>query len=218
MHAWCVDTFTDFSVGQNDFGVRIRHGRQRTQTLRTPTVIESEQVRLRDETINGMLRPSILLGDGSPGPLRESFGKALHAGCMTAMISGPRYGSTVGTSLVISANSSTLATPSNFANEDNTRRPSDYSADGWGKLRTSNASPSKNPENLFSSWEYFSKLRVIPNEHDNATLGAVHKQCQAPPALLAVCPEPQIPSRRSGHDSVNSPVLGYSSPDHARCF
>jgi RNA polymerase sigma factor (sigma-70 family) len=117
---------------------------------------------------------------------------------MTAMISGPRYGSTVGTSLVISANSSTLATRSNFAYEDNARRPSDYSADGWEKLHTSNASPSKNPENLFSSWEYFSKLRVIPNEHDNATLGAMRKQCQAPPAILAVCVERQIASRRSG--------------------
>ena len=172
------------------------HGRQRSQMLRPPTILESEQLRLRDKTSNGMLRPSILLGAGSPGPLRESFGKALPAACMTAMISGPRYGSTVGTSLVISANSSMLATPSNFAYEDNTRRPSDYSADGREKLHTSNASPSKNPENLFSSWEYFSKLRVIPNEHDNATLGAVHKQCQAPPALLA----------------------SYSSPDHPCCF
>jgi len=90
------------------------HGRQRSQMLRPPTILESEQLRLRDKTMNGMIRPSILLGNGSPGPLRESFGEALHAACMTAIISGPRYGSTVGTSLVISANSRVWATPSPF--------------------------------------------------------------------------------------------------------
>src|SRR5258705_12646898 len=90
------------------------HGRQRSQMLRPPTILESEQLRLRDKTMNGMIRPSILLGNGSPGPLRESFGEALHAACMTAIISGPRYGSTLGTSLVISANSRVWATPSPF--------------------------------------------------------------------------------------------------------
>jgi hypothetical protein len=82
VHAWCVDTFTDVSVGQNDFGVRIRHGRQRTKMLRPPTILESEQLRLRDKTINGMLRPSTLLGDGSPGAtsrlVRQSVTCCLH--------------------------------------------------------------------------------------------------------------------------------------------
>jgi hypothetical protein len=198
--------------------VRIRHGRQRTQTLRTPTILESEQLRLRDKTINGMLRPSILLGNGSPGPLRESFSEALHAACMTAMISGPRYGSTVGTSLVITANSSVWATRPNFAYGDNTRQPSDYSADGRNKLHISKASPNKKTDKFFSSWEYFSKLRVMPTKHDNATLGAVRKQCQASPALLALCPELQITGKRSRHDTVNSPAPGHSSQGHPHCL
>ena len=198
--------------------VRICHGRQRTQTLTAPTFLESEQLRLPDKTINGMHWPSILLGNRSPGPLRESFSEALHAACMTAMISGPRYGSTVGTSLVIGANSSVRTTRHNFAYGDNTRRPSDYSADGRKQLHISKASPNKNPDKLLSWWECFSKLRVMPSEHDNATLGAVRKQRQASLALLAFCPELQITGKRSGHDTVNSAAPGHSSQGHPHCL
>jgi len=71
----------------------MHQGRQWTQRLRTPTVFELEDLRLDDKTINGMILSS-LLWIVRRGPLRESFGAKLHAACMTAMISGPRYGST----------------------------------------------------------------------------------------------------------------------------
>jgi hypothetical protein len=194
--------------------VQMHCGRQQTRTLRTPTVLESEQLRLRDKTINGMIRPSLLLGNRSPRPLREPFGEELHAACMTATISGPRYGSTVRTSLVISENSSVWATRPNFAYKGNTRRPSNYSPDARTNSTHPKQAPTNNPDNFFSSWEYFSKLRVMPSEHDNATLGAVRIQCQASPALLAFCPELQITGKRSGHDSVNSPAAGHSNQGH----
>jgi hypothetical protein len=218
MRAWCVDTVADVSLGRNDFGVRIRHGRQRTQMLRPPTILESEHVRLCDETINGKRRPSILLGDGSPWSLRESFGKALDAACMTAIIPGPRYGSTVGASLVICANSRVWATQPNLACEDNTRRPTDYAADGKKNLHISKASANKNPDKFSSSWEYSSALRVMPSAHDNATLGAVPEQWQVLPALFAARREPQVPSRSSEHDSVNFPAPGYPNQGHRHCL
>jgi hypothetical protein len=72
---------------------RMHQGRQRTQTLRRPTVLKLEYLGLDDKTINGMILSS-LLRKGRRGPVCESFGAKLHAACMTAMISGPRYGST----------------------------------------------------------------------------------------------------------------------------
>ena len=78
---------------------RADHGRQQTQTLRTPADFPLEQDRLRDKTIRGRIWPLLLSGKRRPAPLRESFGEELRAACMTAIISGPRYGSTVGTSL-----------------------------------------------------------------------------------------------------------------------
>jgi hypothetical protein len=194
--------------------VQMHYGRQQTRTLRTPTVLESEPPRLRDKTINGMIRPSLFLGHGSPRSLRDSFGEELHAACMTATISGPRYGSTVGTSLAISANFSVWATRLNFAYEANTRRPSNYSPAGRNNSTHPKQAPTNNPDNFFSSWEYFPKLRVLPSEHDNATLGAVRKQCQASPALLAFCPELQTTGKGSGHDSVNSPAPDHSNQRH----
>jgi hypothetical protein len=64
-----------------------------TQKLRTPTVPELKDLRPDDKTTNGMILSS-LLRRVRRGPLRESFGAVFHAACMTAMISGPRYGST----------------------------------------------------------------------------------------------------------------------------
>ena len=72
---------------------RMHQGRQWTQTLRTPTVLELEDLRLDDKTIDETILSSLLRGVRR-GPLRESFGAKLRAACMTAMISGPRYGST----------------------------------------------------------------------------------------------------------------------------
>jgi hypothetical protein len=96
----------------------------------TPSVFDLEQLRLNDETINGMILSSLLPGYGRQGTLRESLGEELQAVWMTAIISGPRYGSTLGSSLVISANSNALATRLDHASEDNTRRPSRYSVNG----------------------------------------------------------------------------------------
>ncbi len=72
---------------------RMHQGRQRTQTLRRPTVLKLEYLGLDDKTIDEMILSS-LLRKGRRGPVCESFGAKLHAACMTAMISGPRYGST----------------------------------------------------------------------------------------------------------------------------
>ncbi len=72
---------------------RMHQGRQWTQTLRMPTVPELEYLRPDDKTIEGMILSS-LLRNGRRGPVRESFGAELRAACMTAMISGPTYGST----------------------------------------------------------------------------------------------------------------------------
>jgi len=206
-----------FSSSLRASHVQMYYGRQQIQTLRTPKVFELEQVRLREKTIDGMILSSFLSGNGMRRPFPESFKEELHPACMTAMISGPRYGSTVGTSLMISANFSVWAT--RFSpTKAITRRPADYSSDGTNKLHISEASLNKSPDNVFSSWEYFSKLRVMPTEHDNATLGAVRKQCQASPALLAFCPELQITGKRFGHDTVNSPAPGHSSQGHPHCL
>jgi hypothetical protein len=72
---------------------RMHQGRHRTQTLRRSTVLKLEYFGLDDKTINGMILSS-LLRKGRRGPACESFGAKLHAACMTAMISGPRYGNT----------------------------------------------------------------------------------------------------------------------------
>jgi hypothetical protein len=93
------------AFGPEQIRCRVDHGRQQTQRLRTPAGVPLEQVRLRDKTIRGMIWPLLLSGKRRPVPHRDSFGEELRAACMTAIISGPRYGSTVGTSLVISANS-----------------------------------------------------------------------------------------------------------------
>jgi len=107
----CVDTLTDAVHGQDhsisDEGTPMKtrsfpighrsvalsgvmhQGRQRTQTLRTPTVFELEHLRGDDKTIDGMILSS-LLRKVRRGLLRESFGAKLYAACTTAMISGPR--------------------------------------------------------------------------------------------------------------------------------
>lgn len=184
----------------------------------TPTLLSLEEFRLSDETVNGMILSSRLRGNKSQGPLRESFGEELPAACTTAIISGPRYGNTVGSSLVISTNSSVWTTRLDHAYEDNTRPTSQYSQNGRKKVYTSEASPNKNPDNVFPSREYLSNPRVIPSEHDNATLGTVREQWQVPPGLFVVCPDPQIPNNRSGHVPINSPAPGYSDYGPPHCF
>lgn len=102
----------------------MHQGRQWTRTLRTPTVLEWEYLRMDDKTIDGMILSS-LLRNVRRGPVCESFEAKLHAPCMTAMISGPRYGST--------SELQVRRTQPNLAHEDNTRRPSHYSPNGRRK-------------------------------------------------------------------------------------
>jgi len=206
------------AFGPEQIRCRVDHGRQQTQRLRTPAGVPLEQVRLRDKTIRGMIWPLLLSGKRRPVPHRDSFGEELRAACMTAIISGPRYGSTVGTSLAISANSRVWATRPDFAYEYNTRRPSHYSPEERKRLQTSEARCNEKPGNVFFSWEYSSELRVIPSEHDNATSEAVCEEWQVLPALLGVCSEPQIRGKSCGHDSVNSPAPGCSNRRHPHFF
>ena len=180
----------------------VDHARQQTQTLRTPTGLALEQFRLHDKTIVGITWSSFLSGRGRTVPLRESLGEELQAACMTAMISWPKCGSTVGTSPVISAKSRVWATRLDFAYEDKTRRPSHYSPGGRRILQTSEATADTNPDNAFSLREYFSELGAIPSEHDNATLEAVYEQWQLLSAALAVRSTAQIPGKSCGHDPV----------------
>ena len=63
------------------------------QTLRTPTILESEELRPDGEAIDGRILSS-LSWNGRRRAIRESFGAELSAAWMTAMISGPMYGST----------------------------------------------------------------------------------------------------------------------------
>jgi len=67
----------------------MHQGRQWTQRLRTPTVLELEYLRVDDNTIAGMSLSSHLR-KVRRGPLRESLGAELHAAWTTAIISGPR--------------------------------------------------------------------------------------------------------------------------------
>jgi hypothetical protein len=75
--------------GSGRTAIGTHQGRQWTQTLRTPRVVELEYLRLDDKTIDGTILSS-LLRKVRRGPLCESFGANLRAACMTAMISGPR--------------------------------------------------------------------------------------------------------------------------------
>jgi len=182
----------------------VHHGRQQTQTLRTPTGLELKVPGLRDQTINGMIWPSLFPRTGRPLLLRESCGEELQATCTTAMISWPRYGSIVETSLLISQ---TLEcgrlgsiSPTKAIHVCGHLIPQR----GKGRLQKSEANPNKNPDSVFPFREYVSGLRVMPSEHDNTTLGALRERCQAPPALLAVC--------------VNSPAPGCSNRWHPHFF
>jgi hypothetical protein len=142
----CVDTLTDavhgqdhsisdegtpmktrsFPIGRRSAALSrvMRQGRQWTQTLRTPTVFELEHLRGDDKTIDGMIRSS-LLRKVRRGPLRETFGAKLDAAFMTAMISGPRYGSTI--------ELQRKADAPNVAHEGTTRGQSGYSTNRTGK-------------------------------------------------------------------------------------
>ena len=85
-----------FPIGpKTSCGVRVRRhqGRQCTQTLRTLTVLGLEYLRVDDKSIDGVI-VSWLLRNDRRGSVRESFETEVRASCMTAMISGPRYGST----------------------------------------------------------------------------------------------------------------------------
>ena len=93
-HTSTAVTWSPGCVVRNQSENLRRNGRYSiwTQTLRTPTVFESEHLRLEEKTTGGMT-VSTRCPNGRRAPVRESFGAKLGAACITAMISGPRYGS-----------------------------------------------------------------------------------------------------------------------------
>jgi len=154
----------------------MHQGRQWTQTLRTPRVLELEYLRLDDKTIDGTILSS-LSRKVRRGPLRESFGAKLHAACMTAMISGPRYGST--------SELQRAADATDLAHDGNTRRPLHYSAKREKKMCTHPKEdparfriPYRRPGNICRSSVFYRA------KHDNATWGVVREQWQVPPHFL----------------------------------
>jgi hypothetical protein len=124
------------------------------QRLRTPTVLELRCLGLGDHTINGKILWS--LRTGRRALVRESFRAELHAACMTAIISGPRYGST--SELQRTAD----AIPS-YARRQYTR-PVTLFLELEKKMRAHTRRNALDSAQLFSPWEYLSGLGVIQNE------------------------------------------------------
>ena len=154
----------------------MHQGRQWTQRLRTPTVFELEDLRLDDKTINGMILSS-LLWIVRRGPLRESFGAKLHAACMTAMISGPRYGSTSELQRAADATRSRARRQytSPFALfPEREKKMCTHPKEGPARFRITRFRPGNTCR---SSVLYRAK-------HDNANWGVVRERWQVPPRLL----------------------------------
>jgi hypothetical protein len=95
-----------------------------------------------DKTIEGGILSSPLRKAG-PGPLRESFGTILDP-FMTAMISGPRYASTI--ELQLEADAPILRTKA-------IHTASQVIPHLEENIRASEATPCEIPDNVFSQWE-----------------------------------------------------------------
>ena len=150
-------------------------GRQRTQKLKTPTVLESEHLRLDDQTIEGTLLSS-LAGKAKRGLLRQSFRAGLHAACTTAIISGPRYGSTV-------------TTPACGRRSSITRRRQYTPRVTLFPKREKNVSTSEArlyevPDTCFRIGNTRRSPVLYRVKHDKPTWGAVRKQWQVLPRFL----------------------------------
>ena len=153
------------------FRTRIHQGRKWTQTLRTPRILELEYLRLDDKTFDGVILSS-LLRNVRRGPVCESFEAKLHAPCMTAMISGPRYGST--------SELQVRRTQPNLAHEDNTRRPLHYSPNGKKICTHPKEGPAGFRITYFRPGNICRSSVLYRAKHDNTTWGVVPKQWQVP--------------------------------------
>ena len=154
----------------------MHQGRQWTQTLRTPRVLESEYLRLVNMTIDGMILSS-LLRKVREGPLPESCGAKLHAACMTAMISGPRYGSTSELQRAADATRSRARrqyTPPFALFRGLKRKICTHAKEVPARFRITYFRPG----NICRS------SVLCRAKHDNATWGVVREQWQVPPHFL----------------------------------
>jgi hypothetical protein len=149
---------------------RTHQGRQRTQTFSRPTV---EYLGLDDQTIDAIVRSS-LLRNGRRGPVRESFRAERSAACRTAMISGPRYGSTSELQRAADATRSR-------ARRQYTSPVTLFPRTGAENVNTSEARPRQIPHNVFSWREYLSRPGVIQSEARKRARGVVRKRWQVPP-------------------------------------
>jgi len=146
------------------------------RTLRTPTVLELEHLGLDDKTIDEMILWS-LLREVRLGPVCEPFEAELHAACMTAMISGPRYGST-----------SELQGAAD-ATEPRARRqytsPFALFPEREKKMCTH---PKEGPARFcitcFRPGNSCQSSVLYRAKHDNATWGVVRERWQVPPRFL----------------------------------
>jgi hypothetical protein len=158
-------------------GVRARmhQGRRWTNKLRTLTVLELEYLRVDDKTIDEMILSS-LLHKVRLGPVCESFEPKLHDACMTAMISGPRYGSTSelqGAADATESRTKTIHVALRIIPERD-KKMCTHPKEGPARFRITCLRPGNSCR---SSVLY----RV---KHDNATWGVVRERWQVPPRFL----------------------------------
>ena len=144
--------------------------------LGTPTVLESEYLRVDDKTIDEMILSS-LLRKVRLGPVCESFEAKFHAACMTAMISGPRYGST--SELQGAADATEPRARRQYTSPfalfpEREKKMCAHPKDGPARFRITCFRPGNSCR---SSVLYRAK-------HDHATWGVVRDRWQVPPRFL----------------------------------
>jgi RNA polymerase sigma-70 factor, ECF subfamily len=166
-------------------------GGQCTQTFRTPTVLELESFSMDDKTIEVGILSSPLRKAG-PGPLRESPGTIQDPVFMTAMISGPRYGSTIELRREADA--------PDFAHEGNTRGQSGYSTNRTGKCSRIRSTAIRGSRQRVFAREYLLKRGVIHTEPRQREMGRCAQIMAGVSTLLAVRSETPLPGVRSGPD------------------
>lgn len=164
--------------------------------MRTPTVFESEHLRLEEKTAGGMT-VSTRCPDGKRAPVRESFGAKLGAACITAMISGPRYGSKSDlprAAVAIRSRARRQYTSRAALFLQGKKKMRTHPREAVAKFRTA---PFRRGES-FRSWVLYRA------KHENA-LGAVRERRQVPPRFwrsglrhhLSAKTSATIPSTRS---------------------
>ena len=126
---------------------------------------------MEDKTIDEMILSS-LLRKVRLGPVCESFEAKFHAACMTAMISGPRYGST--SDLQGAADARRQYTSPFALFPEREKKMCAHPKDGPARFRITCFRPGNSCR---SSVLYRAK-------HDNANWGVVRERWQVPPRCL----------------------------------